>query len=187
MGGYMLYKSVYITLFCVFLIFQSILRADVKSIAYGAYQFEQIVVLPGTPEEIYDAVTGDISPWWDHSLSEKPSRFYIEAKPGGGFYEIFDDSGDGVQHAVVIIAQRGKLLRLDGPLGLSGRAVQGVYTYYLESVSTDSTRLKLEAHLSGEIDMKRAKIVEDVWAHFIFKRLSPYINSEEYKTQKGKE
>lgn len=32
----------------------------------------------------YDAIRGDISGWWDHSISEKPYRLYIEAKPGGG-------------------------------------------------------------------------------------------------------
>ena len=180
-------KTAIITLFCIFSLFQKIFPADVKSVTYGAYQFELVVVLPGAPEDIYDAITCDISHWWDHTFSEKPNRFYIDAKPGGGFYEIFDESGDGVQHAVVIVAQRGKLLRFDGPLGLSGRAVQGVYTYSLESVSADSTQLKLEAHLSGKIDMKLAKIVENVWAHFIFKRLNPYINSEVYRTRKGKE
>jgi hypothetical protein len=47
------------------------------------------------PEAVYDAATGDISGWWDHYTSEHPKKLYLEAKPGGGFYEIFNDSGDG--------------------------------------------------------------------------------------------
>ena len=58
---------------------------------YDIFSFEKIVNLPGTPEDIFDAATGDISGWWDHSFSGNPKKFYLEAKPGGGFYEIFDD------------------------------------------------------------------------------------------------
>ncbi|MCW8804045.1 MAG: hypothetical protein OQK57_06570, partial [Ignavibacteriaceae bacterium] len=63
---------------------------------YDVFSFEKEVTLPGTPEIIFDAVTGDISGWWDHSFSENPKKFYIEPKPGGGFWEIFDDEGNGV-------------------------------------------------------------------------------------------
>ncbi len=52
---------------------------------YDVFSFEKEVTLPGTPEIIFDAVTGDISGWWDHSFSENPKKFYIEPKPGGGF------------------------------------------------------------------------------------------------------
>ena len=103
--------------------------AEVKSAAPGKFKIEQELILPATPNEVFDAVTGDITPWWDHSFSAHPKKLYIEARPGGGFYEIFDDAGNGVQHAVVIYADRGKMLRFTGPLGLSGRAVDCVTTY----------------------------------------------------------
>lgn len=77
---------------------------------YDVFSFTQQLTLPGSPTEIYDAVTGDISGWWDHSFSDKPYKLYIEAKPGGGFYEIFNESGDGVKHATVTFADRGKRL-----------------------------------------------------------------------------
>ena len=57
----------------------------------GVFSFSHELVLPGTPEVIYDAATGDISGWWDHSFSGNPHKLYIKAKPGGGFYEIFDE------------------------------------------------------------------------------------------------
>ena len=31
------------------------------------------------PEEIYDAFTGDVKPWWDHTFSESPARLYNES------------------------------------------------------------------------------------------------------------
>ncbi len=70
----------------------------------SAFDFSFDVTLPAPPVEVYDALTGDITGWWDHSFAEKPFRLYIEPKPGGGFYEIFDQSGDGARHATVIYA-----------------------------------------------------------------------------------
>lgn len=144
---------------------------------YDVFSFDKEVMLPGTPEIIFDAVTGDISGWWDHSMSEHPKKFYIEPFPGGGFFEIFDDEGNGVLHASVIYADRGKLLRFDGPLGLSGKAIQLVTTYKFEPVGSDSTLLKVSVHGAGEVEEGLPAIVEKVWDHFIFERLEPYIES----------
>jgi uncharacterized protein YndB with AHSA1/START domain len=147
---------------------------------YDVFSFDKQVTLPGTPEMIFDAVTGDISGWWDHHMSEHPKKFYIEPFPGGGFYEIFDDEGNGVLHATVIYADRGKLLRFDGPLGLSGKAIQLVTTYQFEPVGTDSTLFKVSVHGAGEVDEGIPAIVERVWEHFIFEQLKPYIESGKY-------
>ena len=158
------------------LLLSSILFAQGESeVQYDVFSFEKEVILPGTPEVIFDAVTGDISGWWDHSMSENPKAFYIEPFPGGGFYEIFDDEGNGVLHATVIYADRGKMLRFDGPLGLSGMAIQFVTTYQFEPVGTDSTLLRVSVHASGEMNESIPSIVGSVWEHFIFEQLEPYI------------
>jgi len=140
-----------------------------------AFTFQMHLTLPGTPGATYDAITGDISGWWDHKFSENPAKFYIDPKPGGGFYEIFDESGDGVLHATVIYAQRGKMLRMDGPLGLSGKAVNMVFTLSFEPEGTDSTKLGLEVHGSGEFEPTIPALVEGVWKHFLFERFKPYV------------
>jgi uncharacterized protein YndB with AHSA1/START domain len=147
---------------------------------YDVFSFDKQVTLPGTPERIFDAVTGDISGWWDHHMSENPKEFYIEPFPGGGFFEIFDDEGNGVLHATVIYADRGKILRFDGPLGLSGKAIQLVTTYNFEPVGSDSTLFKVSVHASGEVDEGIPALVEKVWEHFIFEQLKPYIESGKY-------
>ncbi len=141
-------------------------QAGTRQPGVGNFAFELEVSLPGSPEEIYDAFTGDVSGWWDHTFSESPERLYIEAKPGGGFYEIFDDAGNGARHAVVIYAERGKLLRFDGPLGLSGRALQMVHTFTFEPVG-GGTRLELSLHASGELEEGLADAVNRVWNHFL--------------------
>ena len=148
---------------------------------YYVFSFEKQVTLPGTPEVIFDAVTGDISGWWDHHMSEHPKRFFIEPKPGGGFWEIFDDEGNGVLHATVIYADRGKLLRFDGPLGLSGKAIQLVTTYEFSPVGTDSTLFKVSVNASGEVEKGIPSLVEGVWEHFIFEQLKPYIEAGKHR------
>ena len=80
--------------FLVFLIYSvSIIGQDDQSTKtkYDVFSFDKKVILPGTPETIFDAVTGDISGWWDHSFSDNPKEFFIEPVPGGGFWEIFDE------------------------------------------------------------------------------------------------
>jgi len=155
-------------------------RADVKSPAPGSFAIEQDLLLPAAPDAVYDALTGDISPWWDHTFSERPKKLFIEAKPGGGFWEIFNDAGDGVLHATVIYAQRGRRLRFSGPLGLSGSAVNMVTTYDLKPEGT-GTRFHMTTNASGQIDESTAKIVDQVWHHFLVERFKPYIESGDYK------
>lgn len=155
-------------------------RAEVKGAAPGRFRIEQELVLPATPNEVFDAVTGDISAWWDHSFSEHPKKLYIEARPGGGFYEIFDDAGNGAMHATVIYADRGKMLRYTGPLGLAAFSVDMVTTYTL-SPDPGGTKFHLTVTATGEVDEALAKGVDGVWHHFLDERLKPYITSGEYK------
>ena len=155
-------------------------QTDKPKPRYDIFSFDKDVTLPGTPEQIFDAATGDISGWWDHSFSEKPKKFFMEAKPGGGFWEFFDDEGNGVLHATVIYSQRGKMIRFDGPLGLSGRAVQIVTTYEFSEVGKDSTLMKVSVHGSGEMEEGMPAIVEKVWEHFIFERFKPYIEARKH-------
>jgi hypothetical protein len=96
---------------------------------FGVFSFSLSGEMKGTPEEVFDAATGDITGWWDHTMSGNPLKMYVEPVPGGAFMEIFNEQGDGVRHAVVTGAERGKLLRYEGPLGLAGFALHMVTTW----------------------------------------------------------
>ena len=170
----MFYKVTFLLLVVISAV---LIAQENKKAKYDVFSFDKEVTLPGTPETIFDAVTGDISGWWDHSFSDSPQKFFIEARPGGGFWEIFDEKGNGVLHATVIYSDRGKILRFDGPLGLSGKAIQVVTTYTFNPVSSDSTMFKVSVHAAGEVDEGVPEIVESVWNHFIFEQLEPYIKS----------
>jgi hypothetical protein len=170
-------------LIVVLFIYSTFFFAQEQTTKFDVFTFDKEVQLPGTPDVIFDAVTGDISGWWDHSFSENPKKFFIEAKPGGGFWEIFDDEGNGVLHARVIYCDRGKILRFDGPLGLSGKAIKVVTTYEFEPVGTDSTLFKVSLHAAGEVDEGIPAIVENVWDHFIFEQLKPYVEEGKHLTK----
>ena len=88
------------------------------------FNFEMNFSYPGDPLFVYDHLTGDISGWWDHSFSENPYRLYIEARPGGGFYELFNESGDGAKHATVIYAERGRMVSIPNAGRLPGRKMR---------------------------------------------------------------
>lgn len=174
-------KKHLIVLIVLIFMLSEVASAQEANPKYDVFSFEQQITLPGTTTQIYDAMTGDISAWWDHSFSDKPYKLYIDAVPGGGFYEIFNAGGDGVKHATVIYSDRGKMLRMDGPLGLSGKAVQMVTTYEFSPAGEDSTLVKLSVHAAGEIGEGTPAGVESVWHHFLVERFKPYIESGEFK------
>ena len=138
---------------------------------YGAFAFTDSVLIPLPPGEAFDRFL-EVDAWWDHRVSENPIRFYIDAKPGGGFFEIFDETGDGVRHAEVIFASRGKTLRMRGPLGLSGYALDMVYTLEFRAEGP-GTHVRLDVRGAGELEEGWAETVQRVWNHFLTERFKP--------------
>lgn len=142
----------------------------------SGFSFDVEVLVPGKPDEVFDAFTGDVTPWWDHTVSKKPKAMYIEPKPGGGFFEIFDDRGNGVRHAVVTAAKRGEMLRLVGPLGLAGQGVELEQTLSF-SPEGEGTRIKLAVHGFGRIGDGVPGVVQQVWTHFLAERFVPHFTA----------
>lgn len=147
--------------------------AAVQSLDTGGFSFGHDLVLPVEPERAWELLTGDVSGWWDHTFSEKPLELFIDARPGGGFYEIFDQQGNGARHAEVLFAHRGKRLILRGPLGLTGNALDMVFTFEFTPVP-GGTRLSLQGRGAGQLDPAWPAAVDRVWRHFLFERLLPY-------------
>ena len=149
------------------LLFPLVARAEVKPLTTGGFDFERNIVVRGTPTQVYDMITGDLLPWWDHTFSKNPKKLYVEPWPGGGFYEVFDDAGNGVRHASVTWAERGKRLRFEGPLGLTGNALVFVSTYDLSAQRTDSTKIHFTGCCAGKNEKSWADGVDGVWGHFL--------------------
>lgn len=140
----------------------------------------QVVVEIAAPRpEVFEAATGDVSPWWDHSFALEPAELVIEPAFGGRFYErLRDGTDDGALHARVIYVDAPSQLRLNGPLGLSGRAIDLVSSWSLEEIEAgEGTRFTVDLAMTGEIDAELAATVTRVWVHFIEGRLKPYVEA----------
>lgn len=148
--------------------------ASVSDLPTGSFRIDKEVVVPGTPEAAFDAFTGDLLPWWDHHFSPSPRSLTLDPHPGGAFLEIFDDAGNGVKHAEVIYADRGKTLRMRGPLGFSGKALDMVHEFTF-TAEGDSTRVKLVLRATGEFQEGWPAIVDSVWEHFLVERYKAWI------------
>ena len=152
----------------------------VEPVPTGSFQFQFTVEMPGKPGEVFGYATGDISPWWDHSMAEKPMSLNIDAKPGGHFLEVMDAAGNGVIHATVTQVVEGRMLRLVGPLGLAGHAIHMVSTWTLEE-SGENTLFTVEVHAAGEVHEGWGEVVEKTWRHFIEDQLKGYLETLQNK------
>jgi uncharacterized protein YndB with AHSA1/START domain len=139
------------------------------------------VMIEAPRVEVFEAATGDVSPWWDHTFwPERPAELVIEPIFGGVFYERFEEGkDDGVIHASITGVMAPQMLRLDGPLGLAGRGYQLVTTWTLEEAGQgEGTRFIVDLSMIGEVDVELAGIVRSVWVHFIEGRLKPYVEAD---------
>ncbi len=139
------------------------------------FSFSVQADVKGTTEEVFETITGDISSWWDHTVSENPVKLSVDPYPGGAFMEIFDDEGHGVRHAVVTGADYGKMLRYEGPLGLAGTALLMVTTWTLAEADQGRTTVTVDVHGAGEVGEGIPEIIEKTWGYFLIQRLKPYL------------
>lgn len=151
--------------------------ATPTTVEVSAFVIDKEVRLSAPPMQVWEALTGDISPWWDHTFSASPHALFIEPKPGGGFFEYFDEHGHGVRHAVVTWADPGKKLTLVGPLGLEGYAFDMTHALTL---TADGDQTVLHARISGfgEVQEGWPEAVDGVWTHFLEERLVPFVAGE---------
>jgi hypothetical protein len=152
-----------------------VVNAEVTPFEIQGFEVTESVTIPGTPEQGFDTMTGDIKPWWDHSVSENPAELRIDSFAGGQFYEVMPDDRGTVQHAVVIYAERGVGLRLHGPFGLSGQAIDMVTNITYAATGADSTTVSVKVNVVGQVDQNLAGILNNVWTHFLHGRLKPYV------------
>lgn len=139
------------------------------------------VMIDAPREVVFEAATGDVSPWWDHTFwPDRPAELRIEPIFGGVFYERFEEGSDnGVIHAQIIGVHAPQMLRMDGPLGLAGRGYQLVTTWTLEEAEEGAaTQFLIDLSMIGEVDAELAGIVRSVWVHFIEGRLKPYVEAD---------
>ncbi len=107
--------------------------AEVKSSNDAGFEVSHSVTVPASTAAAYDAIVHPAR-WWnkDHSWSGDAANMTIDPRAGGCFCEALPAGSGNVEHARVIFAQPGKMLRLSGALGpLQGEAVTGTLTFEL--------------------------------------------------------
>ena len=133
-------------------------QADVKDTRENGFVIEATVMADASPAAVYRQLVR-VADWWDpkHTWSGSARNLKLEAKAGGCFCEKLADGGS-VQHARVIFAQPGKLLRLDGALGpLQDMAVSGVLSFNL-APDGPGTRINMTYRVAGVLAMDSAKL-----------------------------
>ncbi len=154
----------------------SFARAEITEQAEYSFSVKHTVTISASRETVWEAFTGDISGWWDHSFSGKPAKFFIEPKPGGGFIELFDDQGNGVKHGTVIYAQKPSKLNFEGPLPFNGLAMNMVHQVFFKATADGArTELTVVCNAFGKLDPSWAEAVDGVWHHFLVERLKPFV------------
>ena len=133
-------------------------HAEVKETRENGFVIEATVMADATPAAVYRQLV-KVAGWWDpkHTWSGSARNLKLEPKAGGCFCEKLADGGS-VQHARVIFAQPGKLLRLDGALGpLQDMAVSGVLSFNL-APDGPGTRINMTYRVAGVLSMDSAKL-----------------------------
>lgn len=122
--------------------------AEVKEASESGFTVSHVQVVKASPETVWAAL---ITParWWSgaHSWSGKAEHFSLDPRVDGCFCERWP--GGEVEHARVIFASPGKLLRLRGSLGpLQGEALSGTLSFTLKPEGT-GTRISVDYVVGG--------------------------------------
>lgn len=108
--------------------------AEVRSVNDQGFDLTRTVTIAVSPAQVYAAL-GQPSKWWskDHTYSGVSKNLSLDLRAGGCFCERIPKDKATIEHARVIYAQPGKMLRLNGGLGpLQGEGVSGALTFAIK-------------------------------------------------------
>ncbi len=124
-------------------------RAAVVDATANGFAIEQQVHIASPPDKVYDALVHPAQ-WWSphHTFSGSAANLSLEPRAGGCFCEALANGGS-VEHAIVVDADPGSVLRLRGPLGpFQGQGVDSALTFSLKA-GGDGTDLTLDNIVGG--------------------------------------
>lgn len=124
------------TLLAAALLLATSAHAEVKSATDAGFEVSRTLTVNATPAQVYRAL-GVPSRWWSkaHTYSGDARNLSMMLRAGGCFCEKIPVGGGTVEHARVVYAQPGKLLRVQGSLGpLQSEGVTGTLTWTLKPV-----------------------------------------------------
>lgn len=147
--------------------------------AVRSVQIQQEIELSAPPERVFDALVGDITPWWGRPHVRDPERVVsieIEPFPGGRFLESWGEN-EGAVWAHVTQLDRNRRLTLRGPMAMGG-AVTAVMEFRLEP-HDHGTRLRFTHFVVGQIDEETAQGYEAGWQRLLGRQLKAWVERGE--------
>lgn len=157
------------------------LQAEVVQASDGGFTSRIEIEVRRPPRESFQSLV-DVASWWDsdHTFSGSSQNLSLEPRPNGCFCEKLPGGG-GVRHAVVLYADPGRLLRMEGSLGpLQEHALTGILTFSIEGAPAGGrgSRVTLTYRVGGHFEgglTRLAPIVDQVLAGQM-KRLQSFID-----------
>ena len=143
----------------------------------GSLSIEQEILIDAPRERVFKALTTEVEKWWAYRVHGEGTVVKLEPKLGGWFYED-SGKGEGAIWGTVIFFRKPEVLRLTGPLGMSG-AVNSTYTYELVEKG-GKTLVKLSHQAFGFVDAETKKSYAGGWTFLLAKCLKAWV--EEKKT-----
>ena len=98
------------------------------------FQFIQEVKIDAPPAKAWKSLM-DVERWWKFRMFDGKSRLKLEPWAGGRFHEA-GPNGIEALHCFVTYIEPGKLLRMNGPLGMSHLPVNHVFIFELQPSGT---------------------------------------------------
>lgn len=155
------------------------LRAETSAVSATGFTSSFSLEVDSDPDKVWTAFT-QLPRWWSgmHTWSGQAANLSLDAQAGGCWCERWGE-GQSVQHARVVLAQPGSVLRLHGSLGpLQDLPVQGVLTF-ATARRDGATRLRVSYRVGGPPDAgleKLAPLVDRVIGEQVA-RLKTYIET----------
>jgi uncharacterized protein YndB with AHSA1/START domain len=112
-------------------------HAEVKSATDAGFEVSRTTTINATPTQVYRAL-GAPARWWSkaHTYSGDARNLSMVLRAGGCFCEKIPADSGTVEHARVVYARPGKLLRVLGGFGpLQSEGVTGTLTWALKAVA----------------------------------------------------
>jgi DNA-binding transcriptional ArsR family regulator len=150
---------------------------DVNMKENQVFRIEQEVLIEGTREQIFKALTERVGDWWEFRLAPKgvSSQFTFNPVPGGQFIEKWREN-EGALWGTVYFVNAPEEIRLHGHLGMQG-AINSAYTYRLIE-REGATFLQLSHSASGIIEENWEKDHAEGWKYLLGTLLKNYIEQK---------
>ena len=124
------------------------------------------VQVAATPDDVWKMLRLP-DKWWskEHSWSGDAANFWLDSQAGGCFCEKLPGEGGAlgsVQHARIIFAKPGEMMRLSGAFGpLQSEAVTGTLTIHIKPTATGSA-IRFDYVVGGYMRFKVADVAPAV-------------------------